>query len=223
MTRSLKRPEPKRPTQAPARPKVRKRKAHANSTAALVQIAKDARVVIQPPASAGLIEKHMPYWAEIVASRTADEWADAVQLQLAAQLARLFAQAAEIQGVLDRDGLFLVNGDPHPGNRLLLEVGSKAQALMRSLQIAPNQTTGRAASNVNRREAERKARELDAERAAPPAPRPQPVAPARLIDCRKLSAEDLRHVAPSGLDLRPGSPTFNQIAFTRRERNATNV
>lgn len=142
------------------------RRAHANSVTAAIEIARDAKVAIAPPATACLVEKHMPYWAEIISSRSVPEW-DAVSLQLAAQLARLFAQAAEVQGVLDRNGLFLTNGDPHPGNRLLLEVGSKAQALMRSLQIAPNQTAGRAASNVNRRDAERKARSLDAERDNP--------------------------------------------------------
>ena len=134
-----------------------------DTAAGAVEAFRNAQVEIEPPPHARLGEKHAPFWNEIMQTRSAREWT-AVDLQVAAQLARGFARMAELEEVVDRDGTFPARGPdgmpiPHAALRLQAELGAKCLALMRSLQINARAVPGgRAEHNLGRRGAERDAR-----------------------------------------------------------------
>jgi hypothetical protein len=223
---------PKRRASAKAKPAAtgaRAQRVRASSAGAAAQAFKDVGTAdtIAPPAEAGLGPNHSGVWRTIVRSRALKEWSEA-DLLSAAALCRGICRVFELEALVDAEGLTVAGAKGvrvmHPALAMINQIAAKNLALIRALRLDPRSLPGGRSDPTPSRDLERRTRELDAEhRPTPAQPPARSAPPARLIDWRTLGADDLRHITPAGLDLRPGSSTYNQIAFTRRPREVANV
>jgi hypothetical protein len=112
---------------------------------------------IAPPACVRLRDSDRPVWAAIVTARARDTWTDA-DLILAGQLARTYGDIAELEELIDQQGMIL--GDQvNPACTLLDKMSRRALAMARQLKIDTISVVGKS-QDINKSAAlERDARQ----------------------------------------------------------------
>jgi len=88
-----------------------------------------------PPPPADLRDDALRFWFAIVGDRPAGDWSD-VQIFLAVQIAHAMASVAELQQILDREGLIIATrtGEkPHPAVSVMDTTNKRMLALLRAL------------------------------------------------------------------------------------------
>ncbi|MDX5976030.1 hypothetical protein [Vreelandella alkaliphila] len=112
---------------------------------------------IAPPACVRLRESDRPVWAAIVTARARDTWTDA-DLILAGQLARTYGDIAQLEELIDQQGMIL--GDQvNPACTLLDKMSRRALAMARQLKIDTISVVGKS-QDINKSAAlERDARQ----------------------------------------------------------------
>ena len=112
---------------------------------------------IAPPACVRLRDSDRPVWAAIVTARARDTWTDA-DLILAGQLARTYGDIAQLEELIDRQGMIL--GDQvNPACTLLDKMSRRALAMARQLKIDTISVVGKS-QDINKSAAlERDARQ----------------------------------------------------------------
>lgn len=111
---------------------------------------------IKPPAFVRLREADAPIWDAIVTARPRDTWTDA-DLVLAAHLARAYGDIAQMEAVLDEEGM-LVDGEIHPACALLEKLSRRALALARQLKVDTISVVGKSQDIHKGADLERSAR-----------------------------------------------------------------
>lgn len=110
------------------------RRKRSDSARAAIDAAQAATLgALPPPAFVRLRESDRPAWAAIVTARPRDTWTEA-DLVLAAQLARAYGDIAELEALLDEQGL-MPAGEINPAATLLDKVSRRALAIARQLKI----------------------------------------------------------------------------------------
>ncbi|GGW22940.1 TerS protein [Vreelandella hamiltonii] len=112
---------------------------------------------IAPPACVRLRDSDRPVWAAIVTARARDTWTDA-DLILAGQLARTYGDIAQLEELIDQQGMIL--GDQvNPACTLLDKMSRRALAMARQLKIDTISVVGKS-QDINKSAAlERDARQ----------------------------------------------------------------
>lgn len=112
---------------------------------------------LEPPAFVRVRDSDRPVWDAIVSARQRDTWTEA-DLVLAAQLARAYGDIAELEELIDKQGM--IQGDQiNPACTLLDKVSRRALAIARQLKIDAISVVGKA-QDINKGAAlERNARQ----------------------------------------------------------------
>lgn len=140
---------------------------HPNSATCAVKAMADAiKGPHRPPDHVAMRDCDWPFWDAIMCARARDEWL-AVDLVVAAQLARCQADIERESAQLDAEGSMLENARGtmvmNPRVSVLEMLARREMAIMRSLRMAGPVARGDPRDEVGRRKLEEQAKALRAE------------------------------------------------------------
>jgi hypothetical protein len=137
------------------------RKDRSDSTTFQTEIMSTINKEIMPPDYVRVPEAAMPYWRDIIATKT--EWSK-VDLILAANLARCFQSIEGETFMLECEGSVIENfrGNPvmNPRHTVLEQLSRRAAALSQKLQVHSGATQGDPENNRKKNAVKRQAEEL---------------------------------------------------------------